>query len=472
MGLRFQMYSQINFTLRSGLQTRMYESFFGLEQAPFKITPDTRTFFGGGRREELLNALLYTIQRGEGIVKVVGEVGSGKTTLLRKLATTLNDSPVRLVYINSPNMPARDILMFICNELGIKYQNTEPKFQLVGRLQKRLLDNHTDGKQVVLLIDEAQAMPLDTLEEVRLLSNLETESDKLLQIVMFGQPELDAHLDSAEVRQIKDRIAFSLRLEPFEQRELQEYLNFRLRAAGYIGNDLFTAAIVRKIYRQTQGYPRRVNLLADKILLAAFSSGGREITAALVNKALGEHTVNKGVKLPYWSLGLILLLILLLMALQWASIDLKAIFMPQQAAIVMPVEAEPAGPASEPELLTSDNVWLSRNRQTLKWVLSSLDNGQHYTVQLMSVRYQDAQDFINSQVLATLNTQLHIYGYEKEKQQVAVVLLGIFSAPEMAQDMLQRLPADIVTRYRPYVRALSDVKTELQARAVDPMTHI
>lgn len=450
----------------------MYESFFGLEQAPFKITPDTRTFFGGGRREELLNALLYTIQRGEGIVKVVGEVGSGKTTLLRKLAITLNDSPVRLVYINSPNMPARDILMFICNELGIKYQSTEPKFQLVGRLQKRLLDNHTDGKQVVLLIDEAQAMPLDTLEEMRLLSNLETESDKLLQIVMFGQPELDGLLDSAEVRQIKDRIAFSLRLEPFGQRELQEYLNFRLRAAGYIGNDLFTAAIVRKIYRQTQGYPRRVNLLADKILLAAFSSGGRMLTPALVKKALGEHASDRGVKVPYWSLGLILLLLLALLALQWSSIDLSALFKQQQATVVTPIDAVRPGPVSEPELLTSDNVWLSRNRQTLKWVLSSIESGQNFTVQLMSVRYQDAQDFIDSQVLATLNTQLHVYGYEREKQQVAVVLLGIFPTPEMAREMLQRLPADIVTRYRPYVRALSDVKSELQMRAVDPMTHI
>lgn len=450
----------------------MYESFFGLEQAPFKITPDTRTFFGGGRREELLNALLYTIQRGEGIVKVVGEVGSGKTTLLRKLAITLNDSPVRLVYINSPNMPARDILMFICNELGIKYQSAEPKFQLVGRLQKRLLDNHTDGKQVVLLIDEAQAMPLDTLEEVRLLSNLETDSDKLLQIVMFGQPELDALLDSEEVRQIKDRIAFSLRLEPFSQRELQEYLNFRLRAAGYIGNDLFTATIVRKIYRQTQGYPRRVNLLADKVLLAAFSSGGRMLTPALVKKALGEHASDRGVKVPYWSLGLILLLLLTLLALQWSSIDLGALFKQQQTTAATPIDTIRPAPVSEPELLTSDNVWLSRNRQTLKWVLSSIESGQNFTVQLMSVRYQDAQDFIDSQVLATLNTQLHVYGYEKEKQQVAVVLLGIFPTPEMARDMLQRLPADIVTRYRPYVRALSDVKSELQTRAVDPMTHI
>lgn len=448
----------------------MYESFFGLKQAPFKITPDTRTFFGGGRREELLNALLYTIQRGEGIVKVVGEVGSGKTTLLRKLAITLKNSPVRLVYINSPNMPARDILMFICNELGIKYQNSEPKFQLVGRLQQHLLDGHVAGKQVVLLIDEAQAMPLDTLEEMRLLSNLETELDKLLQIVMFGQPELDVLLDSPEVRQIKDRIAFSLTIEPFERRELKEYLNFRLRAAGYIGNDLFSESVVRKIYRQTQGYPRRVNLLADKILLAAFSAGGRDITAALVNKALGEKPANKGVRLPYWSLGLFLLLLLALFFMQWFSVEVGSLFKWQRTAVVAPTVK--VLPASAPELLASNSVWLNRNRKTLKWVLSSIENGHIYTVQLMSVRYQDAQDFIDSQVLASLKAQLHVYGYEKEKQQVAVVLLGIFATPEKARDMLQRLPADIVTRYRPYVRALPDVKSELQARAVDPMTHI
>src|SRR5210317_1082933 len=177
----------------------MYEEYFGMDRPPFKITPDTSLFYEGGKRGDILAALVYAIHRGEGIVKVVGEVGSGKTMLCRMLQLKLPAS-VEIIYIANPSVSAQDILFVIAHELGLSVNKDASKHEVMHQLQDYLLQRHMEDKQVVLFIEEAQGMPIETLEEIRLLSNLETDQNKLLQIILFGQPELDENLEQKSIR--------------------------------------------------------------------------------------------------------------------------------------------------------------------------------------------------------------------------------------------------------------------------------
>lgn len=254
----------------------MYRSFFGLKELPFKISPDLSYFYKQASREEITDALLYSILRGDGIVKVVGEVGIGKTMILRMVAEKLPKN-YQKIYISSPNLSPVDFLKFICSELQIPYANADTKHDLVKRLQTHLIEVYAKGQRVVMLVDEAQSMTLDALEEVRLLGNLETETDKLLQIVLFGQPELDVTLADARIKPLRDRIASELSLPPLNQEEVLLYLNYRMRVAGRLDQDVFNAATAKRIWKITGGFPRAINLLADKLLMAAFSQGDQKI---------------------------------------------------------------------------------------------------------------------------------------------------------------------------------------------------
>ncbi|HZV98760.1 MAG TPA: AAA family ATPase, partial [Methylophilaceae bacterium] len=207
----------------------MYYAHFGLKQPPFKITPNTEFFFSGGNRGVILDALIYAITSGEGIIKVVGEVGSGKTMLCRMLQTLLPEK-VESVYLANPSMAPEDVLHAIAFELQLKLPKNADRPQVMQALQSYLLQRHETGKQIVIFVEEAQGMPLATLEEIRLLSNLETKHDKLLQIVLFGQPELDANLNETQIRQLRERITHSFNLSPLDETEIGEYLIFRLRA--------------------------------------------------------------------------------------------------------------------------------------------------------------------------------------------------------------------------------------------------
>jgi type II secretory pathway predicted ATPase ExeA len=254
----------------------MYYEHFGLTQAPFRITPNTDFFFGGGNRGPILEALIYAITQGEGIVKVTGEVGSGKTMLCSMLQTRL-PAQVETVYLANPSVSPEEILHAIAFEMQLPVDRDASRLVVMHAIQDYLLQRHAEGKRVVLFVEESQGMPLATLEEIRLLSNLETKSDKLLQIVLFGQPELDDNLRENQIRQLKERITHSFRLEPLTAAETREYLMFRLRAAGYRGPDLFTDAIVREIAHISGGLTRRINLITDKALLAAFSENTHSI---------------------------------------------------------------------------------------------------------------------------------------------------------------------------------------------------
>src|SRR5258706_14812904 len=209
----------------------MYLEHFGLREAPFRLTPHPEFFFSGAHRGATLEALVYAITAGEGLVKVTGEVGSGKTMLCRVLMERLPET-VETIYLAVPSLSRDEMLAAISSDLGIDTTGANLT-KMMRALQDKLIELHAGGRQVVALIDEAHAMPLGTLEEIRLLSNLETGTEKLLQIVLFGQPELDAHLALPHMRQLRERITHGFVLAPLPPRDVKDYVNFRLRAAGY-----------------------------------------------------------------------------------------------------------------------------------------------------------------------------------------------------------------------------------------------
>jgi type II secretory pathway predicted ATPase ExeA len=267
----------------------MYLEHFGLREAPFRITPHTEFFFAGANRGATLEALVYAITAGEGMVKVTGEVGSGKTMLCRVLMERLPDT-VETIYLAVPSLTRDEMLAAISSELEIPTAGANTT-QMIRALQERLVAIHAEGRQVVALIDEAHAMPLATLEEIRLLSNLETNKEKLLQIVLFGQPELDQHLALPHMRQLKERITHSFLLGPLPPREVDEYLRFRLRQAGYRGPDLFGPEALRIITEASEGLTRRINIYADKTLLAAFAAGTHTVTADHARAAVTDTQI-------------------------------------------------------------------------------------------------------------------------------------------------------------------------------------
>ncbi len=262
----------------------MYQEHFGLARPPFKITPDTSLFYEGSQRGAALEALVYAIKSGEGIIKVVGEVGSGKTMLCRMLEVRLANE-VDVVYIANPSLSPDNILHVIAHEMQLEVDNEMSKVDVMHSLQTHLLKKHASNRQVVLFVEEAQSMPIETLEEIRLLSNLETDQNKLLQMVLFGQPELDEKLAMPHIRQLKERITQSFNLSPFPPEDTLQYLNFRLRAVGYKGPDLFNKKTAGTVKRYSNGLTRRINIIADKALLAAYSEGNHTVSSSHIKSA-------------------------------------------------------------------------------------------------------------------------------------------------------------------------------------------
>ena len=268
----------------------MYLDHYGLREAPFRITPHTEFFFAGANRGATLEALIYAITHDEGIVKVSGEVGSGKTMLCRMLLEKLPDT-VETVYLANPSLSRHEILHAIADELKTPLSGKRAN-QLLRALQDQLLAIYAAGRQVVVMIDEAHAMPPESLEEIRLLSNLESNRHKLLHIVLFGQPELDEHLSQKSMRQLKERITHNFALDPFLRSDIGSYLMFRVRAAGYHGPDLFTPGAIQLIAQASEGLTRRINILADKALLSAYSENKHRIDSKQVKAAIRDAQFN------------------------------------------------------------------------------------------------------------------------------------------------------------------------------------
>lgn len=265
----------------------MYLEHFGLDEPPFRITPHTDFFFDGANRGATLDALVYAITHDEGIVKVSGEVGSGKTMLCRVLMERLPET-VTIIYLANPSLSRDDILYAIADELHLDIPDNTRTSVVMRNLHDHLIQSYGEGRQVVVLIDEAHAMPVDTLEEIRLLSNLESNRSKLLQLVLFGQPELNDVLARPDMRQLKERITHNFGLEPLVRDDIANYLDFRMRAAGYRGPTVFSPAALKLIAKSSLGLTRRVNILADKALLAAFSSGSHQIGPKEVQAAIRD----------------------------------------------------------------------------------------------------------------------------------------------------------------------------------------
>jgi len=266
----------------------MYRKHFGLHELPFTITPDTSFFFPDSSHQEALNTLLVAVRSGEGFIKVTGEVGTGKTLLCRKFLSALDHHEFVSAYIPNPYLQPMTLLLAIADELGLEYPANVNQHQLLRLLTRYLIDTYAGRRRVVVCLDEAQAMPLETLESLRLLTNLETERRKLLQVVLFGQPELNRRLDRPSVRQLKQRITFTCVLRPFTFPETDFYFAHRLAVAGYRGPRLFAREALVKLYRASDGVPRMMNILAHKALLAAFGEGAHGIEVRHVRVAIAD----------------------------------------------------------------------------------------------------------------------------------------------------------------------------------------
>jgi MSHA biogenesis protein MshM len=277
----------------------MYQAHFGLQELPFGITPDTSFAYACASHQEALNTLLVAVKNGEGFIKITGEVGTGKTLLCRRFLATLDDTYAS-AYIPNPYLEPRTLLLALAEELGVKLAREDDQHHVIKALTQALLDFAGHGKSVVLCLDEAQAMPIESLEALRLLTNLETEKRKLLQVVLFGQPELDDRLAHESVRQLRQRITFHYRLGELGRDELDYYLAHRLRVAGYLGNRLFTRSAVRALHRASGGIPRLVNVLAHKTMLLAYGEGAPQVTPQHVRAATRD---TPAARQPRWWWG-------------------------------------------------------------------------------------------------------------------------------------------------------------------------
>jgi len=254
----------------------MYHRHFGLHEPPFSLTPDTAYFYAHASAQAALNTLLVALRSGEGFVKIVAEVGCGKTLLCRRLLAALA-ADFETAYIPNPSLDARTMLLAVCEELAIPVDPRATDHRVVKVLERGLLERARAGRRVVLIVDEAQAIPDRTVELLRLMSNIETEKRKLLQIVLFGQPELDARLAQPHLRQLLQRIAFAERIEPMRAEEVSEYVRYRLRVAGAGEATVFEVAALAELTRRSGGVPRLINVIAHKSMMLAFGEGSRTI---------------------------------------------------------------------------------------------------------------------------------------------------------------------------------------------------
>jgi MSHA biogenesis protein MshM len=264
-----------------------YASYFGLREQPFGITPDTSFYFPCRGTEEALNTLMVAVANGEGFIKLVGEVGTGKTLLCRKFLASLDDA-CATAYLPNPGLEPRTLVLALAEELGVKLDREMDQHHLLKALTLALLKFARERKRVIVCLDEAQAMPVETLETLRLLTNLETEKRKLIQVILFGQPELDEKLAHTSIRQLRQRITFQHRLGVLDASETADYLRHRLQVAGHRGAPLFTFFAARVIHRASAGVPRLINILANKAMMLSYGSGARGIGMIQAIKAVRD----------------------------------------------------------------------------------------------------------------------------------------------------------------------------------------
>jgi MSHA biogenesis protein MshM len=458
----------------------MYLDHFGLREAPFGITPHTEFFFSGANRGATLEALIYAITHDEGIVKVSGEVGSGKTMLCRMLLDKLPPS-VETVFLANPSLSRDEMLHAIAEELHAPLPEGRPH-QLLRALQERLMEIHAAGRQVVVMVDEAHAMPAETLEEIRLLSNLETNRNKLLHIVLFGQPELDDHLRQIEMRPLKERITHNFALEPLRRSDIAKYLMFRIRAAGYRGPDLFTASAIARISKASEGLTRRINIIADKALLSAFTEDRHLIDNRQVKAAISDAQFTAIGDGKAWPLNgkAAASVILLFAALAYLAGNFRppsdaasatearpassetavpsVVALPPLAVETPSTSAEPAAPVPNEvatpmaptlaERIAASEIWLKETP------------GSHYVIQLLSTdasRQNEIVDFLEMNATTIDQRQVQVYRSTLSGSDRIGVVYGNYPSRGAANADLARL-AKASGVSKPYLRALSKLR--------------
>ncbi len=355
----------------------MYTSFFGLTEKPFAITPDPRYLYLSERHAEALAHLLYGINESGGFIQLTGEVGTGKTTVVRTLLSRVPHHADVAVILN-PRVTPVEFLLTICEELGlgIAEADRDSVKQMVDALNRRLLNAHAEGRRIIVLVDEAQNLSIDVLEQVRLLTNLETPTQKLLQIILIGQPELRELLDRTDLRQLAQRITGRYHLKPLSREETKGYVRHRLRVAGAT-EEIFTPGALLELHRLSQGIPRVINVACDRALLGAYTQETKKITASLVRQAAGEVYGRRF--FPSWlgwvvgSLGIVVLAGTLFLGWQFwrhqspvlsASRAIKTAAVPHAAAPKpSAIPAPAAAPAATPPVprLVSVNALLQAN---------------------------------------------------------------------------------------------------------------
>jgi len=322
----------------------MYTAFYGLRDKPFALTPDPRYLFLAEAHREALAHLLYGVEQGEGFIAVTGEVGTGKTTLCRTLLQRLGPAS-EVAYVFNPAVSSLELLQSVNAEFGLPVDGRSRR-ELHEQLNQFLLARRRDGRRVLLIVDEAQNLPEETLEQIRLLSNLETESQKLLQIVLVGQPELDVKLASRELRQLRQRITVHWRLGPLSAAETRDYVRHRVRVAAGDERDLFSGQALREVHRRAGGIPRLVNVLCDRALLAGYAAREREIGQGLVRQAWRETrgpVAPAGRRWRPWAAAAVLLLAAAGAGLAWSRLEARP------APALPPVSAAAPELAPEPE---------------------------------------------------------------------------------------------------------------------------
>ena len=459
----------------------LYLQHFGLREPPFRITPHTDFFFTGANRGPTLEALIYAITQDEGIVKVTGEVGSGKTMLCRMLLEKL-PANVETLYLANPSLSRQEILGAIADELGIPTDG-KATHSLTRALQDALIERYAAGKRVVMLIDEAHAMPAESLEEIRLLSNLESKSNKLLQIALFAQPELDERLAANDMRQLRERITQHFSLAPLKPQDVASYIEFRLRAAGYHGPNPFTESAVKLIAEISEGLSRRINILADKALLAAFATGSHKIDSAEIRTAaqdarfspLQQKPIFNAKPLLWGIAGAGLAALLLALAFSLGSYTSKP-SLPQGEKPGIPPEnaSAPATPVvkspqqTPPSLApvrveTPENIRfgpLTRQHfaQYQQWIETA--PRQHYFIQLLAADANhsgEIEGFLARSGQLIDPAELRAYRSNLSGRDRIGVIYGDFPSREAASAAMQNLPESIKTA-QPFPRQVSKLR--------------
>jgi general secretion pathway protein A len=267
----------------------MYLNFFGLSKGPFHITPDPAFLFSSASHKEAYASVVYGVEQRKGFIVLTGEVGTGKTTILRSFLSRLDRDKCRPIYLFNPEVTFDELVRVLLQELGGQARKDASSAYLLHKLYWTLVEEYKQERNVVLLIDEAQNMPVETMERVRMLSNLETTQDKLLQIVFVGQPELDEKLNRQELRQLRQRMAVRARLRPLTPEESLDYISHRLETAGARAASIFSKGALASLVRESKGSPRTLNILCDNALIAGFGNDERPITAKLVNEVIADY---------------------------------------------------------------------------------------------------------------------------------------------------------------------------------------